>query len=69
MEGATKTAKDPSSGLTVAVPISLIVCFNIFAYSKSIDVIFEIPLVGIVEKGIFLPNANLAEEMLISVYI
>ena len=60
IDGDTKTAKDPSSVLRVAVPISLIVFFNIFAYSKSIAVILDIPLVGTVVVGIVFPNANFA---------
>ena len=59
--GATNTAKEPSAFCT-AVPTNLIVDFKVLAYSKSTEVIFEMPVVGTVSHGTVLPNANLARR-------
>jgi hypothetical protein len=65
--GDTKTARDlrtePSAfdvSDMVAVPSSLIVLFRILAYSKSTEVILEIPLVCTLATGMVFPNASLA---------
>lgn len=52
--GETYTAIDPS-GFLLAAPRSLIEDFNKAAYSKSTEVILEIPLIGTVVTSIFLP--------------
>jgi hypothetical protein len=69
--GDTNTARDlrvEPSALAVsdiiAVPSSLMVLFRIFAYSKSTEVILEIPLVCTLDTGMVFPKASFAARLM-----
>ena len=59
--GDTKTAREPSA-LREAVPMSLIVLFKVFAYSKSTSETFEIPAVETLATSIDLLHAREADS-------